>query len=115
MWFSLAPLPDQAARPGRTIAAADYRPTAPRNHGSFPLTTCEQSCIETSDRMFLESCLLLPTHEFFNPDHTAFTFAPELWLSVLTQCFKLRMTNSFSTPLVRNNSSIVVNSPRKAR
>ena len=30
--------------------------------------------------MFLKSCLLLPAHEFFKPDHTAFAFARELYL-----------------------------------
>src|SRR6516162_4867761 len=47
MCFWQAPLHAQVARPGRTIAAADYQPTAPRNHGSFPLTTCEQPYIAT--------------------------------------------------------------------
>src|SRR5271165_2748513 len=32
------------------------------------------------DRMFLESCLLLSTYEIFEPDHTAFAFARELYL-----------------------------------
>src|ERR1700746_1240310 len=45
--FWPAPLPAQVARPGKTIAAADYQPVAPRNHGSSPLTTCEQSYIAT--------------------------------------------------------------------
>jgi hypothetical protein len=81
-YFRLALLPVQAARPGRTIAAADYQPTAPRNRGSFLLTNSVRTIVHRNARIecFLKSYLLLSTYEVFEPDHTALAFARELHL-----------------------------------
>jgi hypothetical protein len=47
---------------------------------AFPLQRASNRTSQRSDRMLLESCLLLPAQEFFKPDHTAFAFARELYL-----------------------------------